>query len=187
MDLSELYYYDATSPTFLRWNKDIFSGRYHNQKNVSKGNVAGGMGNSGYYQVRVNGRLTLVHRVIWELLNGEIPDGMFIDHIDQDKTNNDISNLRVVTRAGNNQNHPLRQDSSSGVVGVNRLVNTLRSGNLAIYWKALWCEDGERKYKLFPVKKYGEDEAFRMACEYRKLMIEKMNQEGAGYTENHGK
>lgn len=100
MDLSELYYYDATSPTFLRWNKDIFSGRYHNQKNVSKGNVAGGMGNSGYYQVRVNGRLTLVHRVIWELLNGEIPDGMFIDHIDQDKTNNDISNLRVVTRAG---------------------------------------------------------------------------------------
>lgn len=185
MDLSELYYYDATSPTFLRWNKDIFSGRYHNQKNVSKGDVAGGIGNSGYYQVRVSGRLTLVHRVIWELLNGEIPDGMFIDHIDQNKLNNDIQNLRLVTKAGNNRNQKLRSDSSSGVVGVNRLVNKLRSGNVAEYWKAVWFDNGI-KYKAFSVKKYGEDVACKMACDFREKMIQELNDNGAGYTENHG-
>jgi hypothetical protein len=186
MDLSELYYYDATSPTFLRWNKDIFSGRYHNHKNVSKGDVAGGMGNSGYYQVRVSGRLTLVHRVIWELLNGEIPDGMFIDHIDQNKLNNDIQNLRLVTKASNNRNQKLRVDSSSGVVGVNRLVNKLGNGNIAEYWKAVWFDDGI-KYKAFSIKKYGEDVAFKMACDFREKMIQELNDNGAGYTENHGK
>lgn len=187
MELSELYVYDETSPTCLRWAVDIYSGRWKNFKNVGIGDVAGGLGNSGYYQVRVNGRLTLVHRVIWEMSNGRIPDGMFIDHIDQDKLNNKLYNLRLVTKAGNNQNQKLRTDSTSGMVGVNRLVNTLKSGNIAEYWKAVWFDDGLVKYKAFSIKRYGEEQAFKMACEYRQEMIEELNRNGAGYTEIHGK
>lgn len=42
-----------------------------------------------------------VHRIIWETVYGPIPKGYVIDHIDEDKTNNKISNLRLVTHADN--------------------------------------------------------------------------------------
>lgn len=45
------------------------------------------------------------HRVIWETFNGDIPDGMTIDHIDFDKTNNDISNLRLLSLEDNAKRH----------------------------------------------------------------------------------
>jgi len=44
------------------------------------------------------------HRVVWFMHNGPIPDGFEIDHIDQDKLNNNITNLRLVTRSGNCHN-----------------------------------------------------------------------------------
>ena len=37
------------------------------------------------------------HCLVWEKYFGEIPEGMQIHHIDGDKTNNDISNLQLVT------------------------------------------------------------------------------------------
>lgn len=54
----------------------------------------------------VNGKVyrDLVHRVIWFMHHGIIPDGMEIDHIDRDKLNNSIENLRLVTREGNCHN-----------------------------------------------------------------------------------
>jgi hypothetical protein len=39
--------------------------------------------------------------VVWQVANGEIPAGYEIDHIDGDKANNNISNLRLVTRKEN--------------------------------------------------------------------------------------
>lgn len=186
MKLNEMFVYSPDSPSYLRWKIEIRSGKNKAKINVSQGDVAGGLSNSGYYQVRVEGRLTLVHRVIWELFYGDIPEDMIIDHIDRDKLNNDIQNLRLVTKAGNNRNQKLRADSSSGVVGVNRLVNKLRSGNVAEYWKAVWFDNGV-KYKAFSIKKYGEDAAFKMACDFREKMIQELNDNGAGYTENHGK
>ena len=127
----------------------------------------------------------MVHRVIYEMEFGAIPDNLYIDHIDQDRLNNKIQNLRLVTRAGNNRNQKLRKDSSSGVVGVNRLTNTLRSGAIKEYWKAVWF-DGSVKYKAFSIDRYGEEGAFTLACAYRERMIEQLNSEGAGYTKIHG-
>ena len=37
-----------------------------------------------------------LHRVVWEYHNGEIPNGHHVHHVDQDKTNNQISNLECV-------------------------------------------------------------------------------------------
>jgi hypothetical protein len=42
-----------------------------------------------------------VHRVVYETHIGKIPEGHEIDHISGDKHNNDISNLRAVTRSEN--------------------------------------------------------------------------------------
>ena len=60
MELSDRFYYDDTSPSCLRWKINVRSGRNKNQLNVKVGDVAGGLNNSsGYYQVRVDGRLAL--------------------------------------------------------------------------------------------------------------------------------
>lgn len=62
---------------------------------------------SGYYSVSLsddNGNLKvyLLHRIIWKAVNGEIPYGMQINHIDLDRTNNSISNLNLMTPTENN-------------------------------------------------------------------------------------
>lgn len=43
----------------------------------------------------------LWHRVIWQYFNGDIPDDMQVNHIDEDKTNNALSNLNLVTAKEN--------------------------------------------------------------------------------------
>ena len=50
--------------------------------------------------------------------NGKIPNGMQIDHIDHNKTNNKIDNLRLVTPKENNHNMKFRVTNKSGVTGV---------------------------------------------------------------------
>ena len=59
----------------------------------------------GYMRCYYKGKTAYYeHRKVWEEHNGEIPDGLVIDHIDRDRKNNDISNLRVVTVKENNNN-----------------------------------------------------------------------------------
>jgi len=58
----------------------------------------------GYVRIRVSGKEYRAHRIIWEMHNGPIPEGMLIDHIDRDVFNNRIENLRLATRQQNNAN-----------------------------------------------------------------------------------
>ena len=65
--------------------------------------------NSGYCLCMVSSdsiqqKGVLCHRFIWECNNDVIPKGYEIDHIDKNKTNNHISNLRCVTRNENRKN-----------------------------------------------------------------------------------
>lgn len=43
----------------------------------------------------------LLHRLIWTVVNGEIPEGMEINHINEDKDNNSITNLSLMTHLDN--------------------------------------------------------------------------------------
>jgi hypothetical protein len=72
---------------------------------------------NGYNGIRIDHALILVHRMIWVLYYGEWPKHE-LDHIDGDKANNAISNLRDVTKSGNMRNQNLRCDSTSGFPGV---------------------------------------------------------------------
>lgn len=46
----------------------------------------------------------LVHRLVYEAFYGKIPDGMEIDHIDTNRQNNRVENLRCVTHKENRNN-----------------------------------------------------------------------------------
>ena len=187
MNWIEHFYYDECSPTCLRRAKDWCSGMNHCIIKAYKGDVAGSLSTAqGYYMVKVTNKSYRVHRIVWELFNGEIPKGMQIDHIDRDTLNNSLSNLRLVYSVINSRNQSFRSTNTSGVCGVGLLINKTKSGENR-YWKAQWNDlNGKRKAKCFSVELYGEDEAFRLACEWRVKVMKELNEQGAGYTDNHG-
>lgn len=52
-------------------------------------------GEKMYKQLCINGTKYLVHRVVWTMFRGEIPDGFWVDHINQDHWDNRVDNLRL--------------------------------------------------------------------------------------------
>lgn len=58
----------------------------------------------GYYRVRVGGRIVRVHILVAAAFLGPRPDGHVCDHRDQNRTNNEASNLRYVTKSVNSIN-----------------------------------------------------------------------------------
>lgn len=76
----------------------------------------------GYLTVMINGKNYYLHRLAWFFANGCMPDGQ-IDHINCIKTDNRISNLRLVSAAVNMQNikKALSSNKSTGLLGVTKL------------------------------------------------------------------
>lgn len=68
----------------------------------------GSVNSTGYLQLftfnNSKPKAYLVHRLVWNAFVGEIPEGFELDHIDRNRTNNALSNLRLVTRQQNRFN-----------------------------------------------------------------------------------
>lgn len=86
-------------------------------KKVSAGSLVGHKEKDGYLRLRLLGKAYQAHRVIWEMHNGAIPPGMFIDHINHIRDDNRIENLRLVSAKENSRNRKLGKNSS-GFMGV---------------------------------------------------------------------
>lgn len=71
---------------------------------------------TGYLVVRIDKKLYKVHRVIYLWHHGYLPE--FIDHIDVDRLNNRIANLRPATKSENMCNRKKPANNSSGYKGV---------------------------------------------------------------------
>lgn len=71
----------------------------------------------GYMAGTVLGRCEFAHRVVWAIANGKWPDDQ-IDHVDGDRSNNRLCNLREATRSQNQMNRPTQSNNTSGVKGV---------------------------------------------------------------------
>ncbi len=87
------------------------------------GKIAGYEKPLEYRLIRIEGQGYFAHRLIWVYFygDGSLPQDMQIDHIDQNKRNNRIDNLRLVTNRENQMNRPISKNNKSGIIGV-RLV-----------------------------------------------------------------
>lgn len=69
------------------------------------GKIIQGTSRNGYRRLRTtSSKCYSIHRLVWEAFNGPIPHGMVIDHIDGNRENNNLNNLRLVSQSENMSN-----------------------------------------------------------------------------------
>lgn len=109
-------------------------------RSVKFGDVAGCVDSKGYITVGINRRIYKSHRLVWLIVHGVWPNGL-IDHIDGNKSNNCLSNLRLVNETGNAENvrRPNKRNKS-GFMGVIFYQNKWRA-SITINHKTKWLGD----------------------------------------------
>ena len=108
INFRDFFAYDGSN---LFWSIDI-------GKRIKAGMISGHVDDKGYRRLRVKGKRYYVHRVIWEMHYGEIPEGMEIDHINHNRLDNRIENLRLVTKEENQRNKSKYNNNKSGYPGI---------------------------------------------------------------------
>jgi len=91
----------------------------------------------GYKKVIVNGKHLFVHRVLFWLYHGYWPK--LVDHINRDRLDNSVDNLRDVSQLVNANNRGLNSNNKSGVRGVRWHKATGK-------WEATATYNYKRKY-----------------------------------------
>jgi len=107
--LKELFSYDKETGLFVRI-KAI--------SNTKIGDVLRKKDSKGHLQVRIDGKMYSVHRLVWLYVFGVFPSGQ-IDHINGIRSDNRFNNLRNVSKSINAQNiHGARKDSKTKLLGA---------------------------------------------------------------------
>lgn len=88
-----------------------------NKHRAYAGDVAGCENNSGYIKIGINNHEYRAHRLAWFYVHGKWPTSD-IDHIDMNKSNNAISNLRLASKTENRQHVGIRKHNKCGFKGV---------------------------------------------------------------------
>lgn len=116
----------------------LFIWRESNSNVSPVGSIAGRSVNSdGYRQICINSRHYKAHRLAWFYVHGSWPDQ--IDHINGDRSDNRICNLRNVTSVENTQNQRVPHcNNRSGYLGVSKRTDGRFQADIRV--------DGEKKY-----------------------------------------
>ena len=93
-------------------------------------NSNGSLDRDGYLIYKVKGHQIKAHRLVWFLCNGVFPD-CEIDHINRDRRDNRIENLRLANRNIQAQNTTRTPNKDTGVVGI--YMDKTTKGLLAKY------------------------------------------------------
>ena len=133
---------------------------------VKVGDIAGCL-KQGYRSLEYAGERYLAHRIVWEMFNGPISDGVGIDHINHDRSDNRIENLRLVSQADNTRNRSLPNTNTSGEIGIHWNKRLSK-------WHVQINVNGKRKF----IGVYGEMESAKKARDEAKAAF--------GYHSNHG-
>ena len=89
---------------------------YNRWNNRFAGKKAGSKMQTGYCEIKIIGTSFLLHRVTWKLVHNEEPEQ--VDHINHNRADNRLTNLRVATNKINGMNQSLNKLNTSGVIGV---------------------------------------------------------------------
>lgn len=135
--LTELSHSELTSVLNYDLDTGVFTWAKTLSNRVQSGSQAGSKHASGRAYISVGNNRYLAHRLAWMYVNGSFPNDC-IDHINGDKSDNRISNLREASHAENMQNHrKARSDSQSGLIGAmphqGRWRSDIRVNNKKIY------------------------------------------------------
>lgn len=156
--LKELAIYDADTGTF--------TARVH-RKGISVGAVLGSRHNAGYVRICIDKEDYLAHRLAWLYVHGEWPS-QEIDHINGNRSDNRIANLRPATSTQNKINGGLREDNASGFRGVHfdkrrqKFIAQIKIGSRRKYIGQYdTAEAAGRAYLSTATATYGE---FARAC-----------------------
>lgn len=181
--LGDYLEYDESSPSCLRWRR-----RWKMGSTIQVGDVTGSLDElDGYWKVHGLGGNFKAHKIVWALHNNfQDQKGKHIDHLNGVRSDNRVSNLRLVEPELNARNQGLQKNNKTGVNGVSYQVVKTKVGNFTERYVATAALDCKKKTKSFSPGVHGHEKAFRMACEWREKMIELFNEQGAGYTERHG-
>lgn len=179
---SELFYYDESSPSGLRYKKDVHTGYYTAKY---KDDIAGNIHRQGKSVVSWRVKVTVnnkkhsykVHRLIWLLINKAIDSSKVIDHIDNNPLNNRIENLRLVSYHVNGRNKtPGRVNAKTKIVGIIK-----RNGAFLAQFRD---SHGKRTTKTYTISKYGEEQALYLAAKTRYCYIN-AQEDNLKFTDSH--
>ncbi len=131
------------------------------------GTKAGSIAGHGYILIGINNTMYGAHRLAFIYVHGFITDKQ-IDHINGIRTDNRISNIRLVTPADNQRNQSIYKNNTSGVMGVSWIKAEGK-------WRAYIQVNGVKKHLGYFNKK-------ELAIETRKNAEIKY-----GFHANHGK
>lgn len=101
--------------------------------------IAGTINNNGYLKITIDGKQMYAHRIVWIMHNGNIDDGYEIDHINHNRSENRIENLRIVTRSENAKNLSMAANNKTGFTDVffnkkrNKYFSSVKVGNNHIF------------------------------------------------------
>jgi len=169
---NEIFYYDENSPSSLRWKIKTGTG-----KSITfPGKIAGSMNERGKWLVGYKGKVYIASIVVWTLFN-TLEDGLVIDHIDHNPSNNKIDNLRQVTQKVNTRNKIKQSNNTSGITGVSYHKRDE-------YWSVTYTKENKLQFERFYTKDHidAKNCAIKRRLEIEKELIEKYN-----YSETHGK
>jgi len=118
-ELRNLLAYDPTIGIFT-WKQRV-------AKCVQIDNVAGNTNKIGYVTIGLRKKVYKAHRLAWLYIHGSWPNGL-IDHINGIKSDNRLSNLRVINETGNSENvRKPNKRNKSGFMGVILFQNKWRA------------------------------------------------------------
>lgn len=161
--LRQILDYDPSTGQF-RWRprpREMFtSDRAHAAWSARfAGKIAGNSPADDYSRINVGGKIYHTHRLAWLYCNGDLPDE--IDHIDGDRSNNAIKNLRAATHSQNACNTPLRRHNRLGEKnikydGISYRVTIKAGGKIAFDKRFATLEEAREAYAREAVRHQGE-------------------------------
>lgn len=95
----------------------VFTWKIWRGGSAKQNSKAGKLERSGYVRIRIGTKLYLGHRLAWFYTYGVWPLDC-IDHVNRNRADNRLVNLRLATYSENAENGSVRVTNSSGVPGV---------------------------------------------------------------------